>query len=74
MERNFTKIIRQRFDNIIKYIMKHIHTKKITIELYYTDKEFDYLIDTIIKVNNKYHSNYHIKDTKEIHNLIKNIK
>ena len=54
--------------------MKQIHTKKVTIELHYTDKEFDYLIDTIIKVNDKYHSNYHIKNTKEIHNLIKNIK
>ena len=51
-----------------------MHTKKITIELYYTDKEFDYLIDTVIKVNDKYHSNYHIKDTKEIQKLIKNIK
>ena len=59
--------------NIKTYTMKKVHTKKITIELYYTDKEFDYLIDTIIKVDNEYHSNYHIKDTKEIHNLIKNI-
>jgi hypothetical protein len=54
--------------------MKKVHTKKVTIELYYTDQEFDYLIDTIIKVDDKYHSNYHITDTKEIHNLIKNIK
>ena len=54
--------------------MKYKHTKKISIELYYTNKEFDYIIETIIKVNDKYHSNYHTKDTKEIHNLIKNIK
>ena len=60
--------------NIKTNTMKQIHTKKITIELHYTNKEFDYLIDTIIKVDDKYHSNYHIKDTKEIHNLIKNIK
>jgi len=46
--------------------MKHIHTKKITIELFYTDKEFDYLIDTVIKLNDKYHSSYHLKNTKKI--------
>jgi hypothetical protein len=45
--------------------MKHIHTKKITIELFYTDKEFDYLIDTVIKLNDKYHSSYHLKNTKK---------
>ncbi len=54
--------------------MKHIHTKKITIELYYTDKEFDYLIDTVIKLNDKYHSNYHLTNTRKIHSIIKNIK
>lgn len=54
--------------------MKKVHTKKITIELHYTDKEFDYLIDTVIKLNDKYHSNYHLTNTKEIHNLIKDIK
>jgi len=54
--------------------MKKIHTKKISIELYYTDKEFDYIIDTVVKLNDEYHSNYHITDTKDIHNIIKDIK
>ena len=54
--------------------MKHIHLKKITIELFYTNKEFDCLIDTVIKLNDKYHSNYHLKNTKKLHKLIKNIE
>ena len=54
--------------------MKRVHTKHITIDLHYTDKEFDYLIDVVIKLNSEYHSNYHIKDINDLPDLIKQVK
>ena len=50
--------------------MKRVHTKHITVDLHYTGKEFDYLIDVVIKLNGEYHSNYHIKDINDLPDIL----
>ena len=49
------------------------HLKHVTIDLHYTDKEFDFTIDVIIKINNDYYSNYHIKSVEDLPSILKTL-
>ena len=50
--------------------MKKVHTKHVRVDLHYTDKEFDFLIDVVVKLNNKQVANYHIKDINDLPDIL----
>ncbi len=50
------------------------HLKHITVDLHYADKEFDFVIDVVIKLNGNYYSNYHIKDVEDLPSILQEIR
>jgi len=48
--------------------------KKINIEIWFTGSEYNDLIDTTIKVNDEYHSHYHLNNLEELTDIIKEIQ
>ncbi len=48
--------------------------KHVAIELWFTDEYYEELIDTTIKVNEEFHSHYHLNDLEELTDIIKEIQ
>jgi hypothetical protein len=49
-------------------------TNKINIELYFTGKDTEFLIDTTITKNNKFHSHWHLESLKQLNQILRAIK
>ena len=47
--------------------------KKINIELYFTGQDTEFLIDTTITLNNKFHSHWHLENLKELTQILNSI-
>jgi hypothetical protein len=48
--------------------------KNVVIELWFTDEYYEELIDTTIKVNEEFHSHYHLNNLEELTEIIKEIQ
>lgn len=45
--------------------------KKINIEIWFTDEHYEKYIDTTIKVNDEFHSHYHLNNLEQLVEIIK---
>ena len=48
--------------------------KHVAIELWFTDEYYEELIHTTIKVNEEFHSHYHLNNLEELTDIIKEIQ